>query len=56
MSIKKPILIVAGEPNSIFSEIFFKLYRNYKFKNPIIIIASYRLYKKCNLYLLEILI
>ncbi len=35
-----PILIVAGEPNSIFFEIFFKTIKNNKFKNPIILIAS----------------
>ncbi len=39
MSIK-PILIVAGEPNSIFFEIFFKTLKSNKFKNPIILIAS----------------
>ena len=35
----KPILIVAGEPNSIFLEIFFKIYKKKKLKNPIILIA-----------------
>ena len=39
----KPIIIVAGEPNSIFSEIFFKSLKNKKFKSPIILIASLRL-------------
>ena len=39
----KPILIVAGEPNSIFSEIFFKSIRYKKYKSPIIIIASKKL-------------
>ena len=39
----KPILIVAGEPNSIFSEIFFKSIKNKKYKSPIIIIASKKL-------------
>ena len=38
----KPILIVAGEPNSIFFEIFFKAI-NLKIKSPIILIASYNL-------------
>ena len=38
----KPIIIVAGEPNSIFFEIFFKsLKRTYS--SPIILIASYKL-------------
>jgi len=36
----KPIIIVAGEPNSIFSEIFFKSLKNKNFKSPIILIAS----------------
>ena len=34
------ILIVAGEPNSIFFEIFFKSIHKIYFKNPLIIIAS----------------
>ena len=37
---KKPILIVAGEPYSIFSEIFFKSLKRFKFKRPIVLIAS----------------
>jgi 4-hydroxythreonine-4-phosphate dehydrogenase len=41
----KPILIVAGEPNSIFLEIFFKSLRIKKFKSPIILIASQNLIK-----------
>ena len=36
----KPIIVVAGEPNSIFSEIFFKSLKNKSFKSPIILIAS----------------
>ena len=39
----KPILIVAGEPNSIFLEIFFKSLKSKKFLSPIILIASYKL-------------
>ena len=35
-----PILIVAGEPNSIFFEIFFKVISKNKIKSPIIIISS----------------
>ena len=35
----KPILIVAGEPNSIFFEIFFKALKK-KIKSPIVLIAS----------------
>jgi 4-hydroxythreonine-4-phosphate dehydrogenase len=42
----KPIIVVAGEPNSIFSEIFFKAKNNVKIKNPIILIASEKLIKK----------
>ena len=38
----KPIIIVSGEPYSIFLEIFFKIKKN-KFKRPIIIIASKKL-------------
>ena len=36
----KPIIIVAGEPYSIFLEIFFKAKKKYKFKKPIILIVS----------------
>ena len=36
----KPIIIVAGEPNSIFFEIFLKALKTEKFKSPIILIAS----------------
>lgn len=36
----KPILIVAGEPNSVFLEIFFKSLKSKKFKKPILLIAS----------------
>ena len=41
----KPILIVAGEPNSIFLEIFFKSLKLKKFKSPLILIASLKLLK-----------
>ena len=41
----KPIIVVAGEPNSIFSEIFFKSLKIKKFKSPIILIASNNLIK-----------
>ena len=36
----KPIIIVAGEPNSIFFEIFIKIINKNKFKSPIVLIAS----------------
>ena len=39
----KPILIAAGEPNSVFLEIFFKSIKTNTFKSPLIIIVSKRL-------------
>ena len=39
----KPIIIVAGEPNSIFLEIFFKALSFKKYKSPIILISSKRI-------------
>ncbi len=39
----KPILLVAGEPNSIFLEILFKTYRKKKIKKPLILICSLKL-------------
>ena len=41
----KPIIIVAGEPNSIFFELFFKVIKK-KIKSPIILIASKKLITK----------
>jgi 4-hydroxy-L-threonine phosphate dehydrogenase PdxA len=38
----KPIIIVAGEPNSIFFELFFKVIKK-KIRSPIILIASKKL-------------
>ena len=35
----KPIVIVPGEPNSIFLEIFFKSFK-YKYNSPLILIVS----------------
>ena len=40
----KPILIVAGEPYSIFSEIFFKALKGKKYRRPIVLIASQDLF------------
>jgi len=40
---KKPIIIVGGEPNSIFFEIFFKSIKSHHYKSPLIIIASKKL-------------
>jgi 4-hydroxythreonine-4-phosphate dehydrogenase len=42
----KPIIVVAGEPNSVFFEIFFKAKNKEKIKNPIILIASEKLILK----------
>ena len=39
----KPIIIVAGEPKSIFFEIFFKSLKTEKYKSPLIIIASIKI-------------
>ena len=39
----KPIIIVAGEPNSIFFEIFFKSIKFKKYRSPLIIICSKKL-------------
>jgi len=39
----KPIIIVAGEPNSVFLELFFKTIKNNNFKKPIILIGSKKL-------------
>ena len=41
-----PILIVGGEPNSIFLEIFFKTLKLIKIKSPIILISSEKILKK----------
>lgn len=41
----KPIIIVAGEPNSIFFELFFKVLKK-KIQSPIILIASKKLITK----------
>ena len=40
---KEPIIIVGGEPNSIFLEIFFKSIKANSFKSPLIIIVSKKL-------------
>ena len=43
---KKPILIVAGEPYSIFSEIFFKSLKRLNLKRPLVLIASKKIFLK----------
>tara|TARA_B100001094_G_scaffold287693_1_gene303410 strand:- start:109 stop:1071 length:963 start_codon:yes stop_codon:yes gene_type:complete len=40
---KEPIVIVGGEPNSVFLEIFFKSLKTNIYKSPLIIIVSKRL-------------
>ncbi|MDB3887990.1 4-hydroxythreonine-4-phosphate dehydrogenase PdxA [Candidatus Pelagibacter sp.] len=42
----KPILLVAGEPNSIFLEIFFKAIKNNRYKSPLILICSEENFKQ----------
>ena len=48
----KPILILTGEPNSVFSEILIKSINRVKIKKPIIVISSKKLlikqFKKLN--------
>lgn len=39
----KPIIIVLGEPNSIFTEILSKTFEKKTFKSPIIVIGSFKL-------------
>ena len=43
MNKKKPILIVAAEPYSVFSEILFKSFKKHKLKKPLVIIGSLKL-------------
>ena len=58
----KPIIIIGGEPNSIFYEIFFKSLKDNKFKSPLLLITSLKLFKaqmkkfkfKCNIKLINI--
>ena len=38
-----PILVVSGEPNSVFLELFFKIFNKNKIKSPIILISSKKL-------------
>ena len=40
---KEPIIIVGGEPNSVFLEIFFKSLKTNTYNSPLIIIISKRL-------------
>ena len=40
-----PIILVSGEPNSIFLELFFKTISLRKYKRPLILICSFKLLK-----------
>ena len=40
---KEPIIIVSGEPNSVFLEIFFKSLKHNTYKSPLIIVVSKKL-------------
>ena len=40
----KPIIIVAGQPTSIFFEIFFKSYKKKKYKSPLILICNKKIF------------
>ena len=40
----KPIIVVPGEPNSVFFEIFFKSFKK-TVRSPIILVGSYKLLK-----------
>ena len=42
---RKPILILTGEPNSIFYEILFKSLKKKKFKSPLIFITSKKIFQ-----------
>ena len=42
----KPIIIVAGEPNSVFIEILLKIVKKNRFKSPIILICSKKILLK----------
>ena len=39
----KPIVIVAGDPKSVFLELYFKSLKKKKFKNPLILIINERI-------------
>ena len=39
----KPIIVICGEPNSIFSELLAKSLKKFKNKKPIILLGSYNL-------------
>ena len=39
----KPILLVAGDPNSVFFELFFKALKKKKYKSPLILICNQKI-------------
>ena len=41
----KPIILISGEPNSVFLEIFFKSIKHKKIRSPLILICSLKLLK-----------
>ncbi len=45
MNSDKSIIVISGEPNSIFLEIFFKVLKKLNTNKPLILIASYKLVK-----------
>ena len=51
MNRKKPILIISAEPFSVFSEILFKSFKNYKLKKPLVVLGSFKLLKDQMKYL-----
>ncbi len=42
----KPIIIVAGEPNSVFIEILIKIIKKKRFKSPLVLICSKKIFIK----------
>ena len=42
----KPIIIVAGEPNSVFSELFLNITKKNQFRSPIVLICSKKILLK----------
>ena len=45
MNSRYSILVIAGEPNSVFLEIYFKSLKKLKIKKPLILIVSLKLIK-----------
>ena len=46
-----PIIVIGGEPNSVFSEIFVKSFKYSKKNKPIILFISYKLFLNQNPFL-----